>query len=113
MRGLSRHQERASFRIVPSPGFSPGTESYGRDPRGDVLKNDLHVQLREAIRELCARYPDSYWRDLDAQREYPDAFVRALTEAGYLGALIPEEYGGSGLTVSDASVILEEINHCG
>jgi acyl-CoA dehydrogenase len=73
----------------------------------------LRSQLRGAIRDLCAGFPDAYWRDLDSRREYPDAFVKALTEAGYLAALIPEEYGGSGLTVSDASVILEEINHAG
>ena len=77
------------------------------------MPEDLHAQLRGAVRELCARFPDAYWRDLDARREYPDAFVNALTEAGYLAALIPEEYGGAGLTVSDASVILEEINRAG
>ncbi|MEP6832855.1 MAG: acyl-CoA dehydrogenase family protein [Gemmatimonas sp.] len=72
-----------------------------------------HTPLRNAVRELCTQFPDSYWRDLDTRREYPDAFVKALTEAGYLAALIPEEYGGSGLTLSDASVILEEINRNG
>ena len=77
------------------------------------MTDDLHAQLRGAIRELCAGFPDAYWRDLDARREYPDAFVKALTKAGYLAALIPEEYGGSGLTVSDGSVILEEINRNG
>jgi acyl-CoA dehydrogenase len=78
-----------------------------------VTDRDLHAQLRGAIRELCARFPDAYWRELDVRREYPHAFVTALTEAGYLAALIPEEYGGSGLTVADASVILEEINRAG
>jgi acyl-CoA dehydrogenase len=78
-----------------------------------VTDRDLHVALRGAVRDLCARFPDVYWRDLDARRAYPDAFVTALTEAGYLAALIPEEYGGSGLTVADASIILEEINHGG
>lgn len=78
-----------------------------------MTEPDPHTQLREGVRELCGRYPDAYWRDLDGRREYPDAFVKALTEAGYLAALIPEEYGGSGLTVAEASVILEEINHCG
>ncbi|MSR07626.1 MAG: acyl-CoA dehydrogenase [Gemmatimonadetes bacterium] len=73
----------------------------------------MHAQLRGAVRELCAGFPDAYWRDLDSRREYPDAFVKALTKAGYLAALIPEEYGGSGLTVADASVILEEINRQG
>jgi acyl-CoA dehydrogenase len=74
---------------------------------------ELHEDLRHAVRDLCRAYPDSYWRDLDRERAYPDAFVRALTEAGYLAALIPEEYGGSGLGVTEASIILEEINRSG
>ncbi|MBI4500444.1 MAG: acyl-CoA/acyl-ACP dehydrogenase [Gemmatimonadetes bacterium] len=77
------------------------------------MTSDPHGALRGAVHELCARFPDAYWRDLDTSREYPDAFVKALTEAGYLAALIPEEYGGSGLTVAEASVILEEVNRCG
>jgi acyl-CoA dehydrogenase len=72
-----------------------------------------HAALRGAVRELCAGFPDSYWRELDKRRAYPDAFVKALTEAHYLAALIPEEYGGSGLSLSEASVILEEVNHMG
>jgi acyl-CoA dehydrogenase len=78
-----------------------------------VGAEELHQDLRTAVRELCQSFPDSYWRDLDARREYPDAFVKALTEAGYLAALIPEEFGGSGLGVAEASIILEEINHSG
>jgi acyl-CoA dehydrogenase len=74
---------------------------------------DLHKDLRAGVRELCRSFPDTYWRDLDARRAYPDAFVRALTQAGYLGALIPEEFGGSGLGVAEASIILEEINRSG
>ena len=69
--------------------------------------------LRESVREICARFPDEYWRELDARREYPEEFVRAMTEAGHLGALIPEEYGGMGLGLADTSVILEEINRSG
>ena len=65
------------------------------------------------MRELCRRFPDTYWRELDAERAYPETFVRALTEAGYLAALIPEEYGGSALGVTEASIILEEINRAG
>ena len=72
-----------------------------------------HQDLRAAVRDLCKGFPDSYWRDLDARRAYPDAFVKALTDAGYLAALIPEEFGGSGLSVAEASVILEEINRSG
>ena len=74
---------------------------------------DLHRDLRSAVRDLCKAFPDSYWRALDAERAYPDRFVKALTDAGYLAALIPEEYGGSGLGVTEASIILEEINRSG
>jgi acyl-CoA dehydrogenase len=78
-----------------------------------VKANELHHDLRSAVRELCQSFPDSYWRELDARRAYPDAFVKALTDAGYLAALIPEEFGGSGLGVTEASIILEEINRSG
>ena len=71
------------------------------------------MDLRAGVREVCAGFPDSYWRELDRKREYPEAFVRAMTEAGYLGALIPEKYGGWGLSLAEASVILEEVNRCG
>ncbi len=74
---------------------------------------DAHAELRSAVRAVCARYPDAYWRDLDARREYPEAFVAAMTEAGFLGALIPTEYGGMGLGLAATSVILEEINRSG
>jgi acyl-CoA dehydrogenase len=73
----------------------------------------LHQDLRRGVRDLCKAFPDGYWRALDAARSYPDAFVRALTGAGYLAALIPEEYGGSGLGVTEASIILEEVNRTG
>jgi len=74
---------------------------------------ELHHDLRSAVRELCARFSDTYWRDLDREGGYPEEFVKTLTEAGYLAALIPEEYGGSGLGISEASIILEEVNHSG
>jgi acyl-CoA dehydrogenase len=74
---------------------------------------DLHDSLRKGVRELCQRFPDPYWRELDAKREYPTEFVRTLTEAGYLAALIPEEYGGAGLAITEAAIILEEINRAG
>ncbi|MBI3494242.1 MAG: acyl-CoA/acyl-ACP dehydrogenase [Acidobacteria bacterium] len=74
---------------------------------------ELHHDLRNAVRDLCKGFPDSYWRELDAARAYPEAFVNALTAAGYLAALIPEEFGGSGLGVTEASIILEEINRSG
>jgi acyl-CoA dehydrogenase len=69
--------------------------------------------IRDAVRALCARYPDEYWRGLDRDSAYPEEFVRALTTAGWLGALIPTAYGGGGLGLADASVILEEINAAG
>jgi acyl-CoA dehydrogenase len=69
--------------------------------------------LRKAVYDLCQLYPGSYWRELDEKREYPEAFVQELTKAGYLAALIPEAYGGSGLGILEASLILEEINHSG
>jgi acyl-CoA dehydrogenase len=69
-------------------------------------------QLRREIREVCARFPGEYWRGLEPDR-YPTEFVEALTAGGWLGALIPEEYGGAGLDLTSASVILEEINHSG
>ncbi|HEX4566850.1 MAG TPA: acyl-CoA dehydrogenase family protein [Vicinamibacterales bacterium] len=74
---------------------------------------DLHEDLRAGVRALCREFPDAYWRDLDAKHAYPEAFVKALTDAGYLAALIPEEYGGSGLGVTEASIIMEEINRSG
>ncbi len=69
--------------------------------------------VREAVRGVCARFPDQYWRRIDAEGAYPEEFVAALGEAGWLGVLIPEEYGGAGLGVGEASVILEEINRQG
>jgi acyl-CoA dehydrogenase len=74
---------------------------------------DLHADLRSGVRDLCKAFPDGYWRSLDAARAYPADFVKALTGAGYLAALIPEEYGGSGLGVTEASIILEEVNRSG
>ena len=81
---------------------------------------DLHITLTEeqqalkkAVADLCQLYPGSYWRELDAKREYPEAFVQELSKAGYLAALIPEAYGGSGLGILEGGLILEEINHSG
>ena len=70
---------------------------------------DPHAEIREGVRKLCAAFPGEYWRKLDQIRGYPTEFVTALTEAGYLGALIPEEYGGAGLPLSAAAAILETI----
>src|ERR1700728_1687701 len=70
---------------------------------------DPHAEIRQEVAKLCARFPGEYWRKLDQERAYPTAFVRALTEAGYLAALIPEEYGGAGLTLSAAAGTRETV----
>jgi alkylation response protein AidB-like acyl-CoA dehydrogenase len=74
---------------------------------------DDHADIREAVAKLCAQFPGEYWRKLDREMAYPKAFVDALTEAGYLSVLIPEEYGGAGLKLSAAAAILEEIQRAG
>ena len=74
---------------------------------------DEHQEIRDAVRVLCRQFPDAYFRAIDAQRAYPEAFVDALIDAGWLSAMIPEAYGGSGLGLTAASVIMEEINRCG
>ncbi len=74
---------------------------------------DAHQDIRDAVRALCAQFPADYFRQIDDERGYPEAFVNALTEAGWLAALIPQEYGGSGLGLVEASVIMEEINRAG
>ncbi len=74
---------------------------------------DEQRALKAAVYELCKQYTPEYWRELDAKREYPEAFVTELTKAGYLAALIPQEYGGAGLGMMEAALILEEINHSG
>jgi hypothetical protein len=78
-----------------------------------TASHETYPDIREGMRALCARFPGEYWRGLDRERAYPSEFVRALTEAGYLAALIPEEYGGSGLPVSAAAAILEEVHASG
>ena len=74
---------------------------------------ESHRQIRAAVRDLCSRFPGEYWRKLDEARAYPEEFVRALTAAGWLSSLIPEEYGGAGLGITEASIILEEVNRSG
>jgi len=74
---------------------------------------DSYQDIRDAIKDLCAQFPDEYHRKVDHDRVYPEAFVDALTQAGWLAALIPTEYGGSGLGLAEASVIMEEINRNG
>ncbi|MFZ7318983.1 acyl-CoA dehydrogenase family protein [Comamonas jiangduensis] len=79
----------------------------------ELTQSNNHHEIRDAIRDLCAAFPDEYFRKVDEARAYPEQFVNALTEAGWMAALIPQEYGGSGLGLTEASVIMEEINRCG
>lgn len=78
-----------------------------------MFEAEDHKEIRESVRKLCERFPGEYWRKLDFDRKYPSEFVNALTEAGYLATLIPEEYGGAGLTLSAAAAVLEEIQRAG
>lgn len=74
---------------------------------------DPYQEIRDAVRDLCAHFPDAYFRAIDAERSYPETFVAELTKSGWLAAMIPQEFGGSGLGLSEASVIMEEINKAG
>src|SRR5258708_17022219 len=76
-------------------------------------QQDEYSDIRDAVTKLCAQFPGEYWRKLDREMAYPSAFVDALTQAGYLSVLIPEEYGGAGLKLSAAAAILEEIQRAG
>jgi acyl-CoA dehydrogenase len=86
-------------------GVGPGVDPFADPPE--------IVQLRRDVRALCMQFPDAYWRDLDQRREYPEAFVQTLTDAGWLAALIPEKYGGLGYGLREAAAILQEINQNG
>src|SRR3954470_13848943 len=77
------------------------------------LSRDNFPELREAVAELCKQFDSAYWQKVDEARAYPEAFVEALTKAGWMSALIPEEYGGSGLSLTEASVIMEEVSRSG
>ena len=79
----------------------------------EQTQSNNYTEIRDAVRDLCKSFPDEYFRQVDEQRAYPEAFVDALTQAGWMAALIPHEYGGSGLGLTEASVIMEEINRCG
>ena len=79
----------------------------------EIDTSGQYSELRRGVRGLCARFGGEYWRRLDGERGYPVEFVEAMTAAGFLAALIPEEYGGGGATIAEASVILEEVNRSG
>jgi acyl-CoA dehydrogenase len=81
--------------------------------KNDIPTPDQYQELREALRDLCGQFDSAYWQKVDEVRGYPEKFVDALTQAGWLAALIPTEYGGSGLGLAEASVIMEEINFSG
>ena len=80
-----------------------------------MLENykDKHLEIRQGVRSLCDQFPAEYHRKIDAEKEYPEDFVEALTKEGWMSALIPEDYGGSGLSLTEATVIMEEINRAG
>ncbi len=82
-------------------------------PIKDLDENEDITQIRESVRRLCADFPGEYWRALDREGAYPSEFVKALSDAGYLSVLIPEQYGGSGLPISTAAAILEEVQRSG
>ena len=78
-----------------------------------VALGEDYPELRQSVRKICERYPGAYWRRLEAEQAYPTEFIAELTESGFLASLIPEEYGGSGLPLRAAAVILEEVNASG
>ena len=80
---------------------------------GSAVADTAHAELREGVRALCAQFDSAYWQKVDEARAYPEAFVDALTGAGWMAALIPEQYGGSGLSLTEATVIMEEISRSG
>ena len=79
----------------------------------DFSLSEEQGAIRGAVAEICARFPDEYWREADARGDYPQDFVAALTEGGWLSILVPEEYGGAGLGMTEAAIVLEEINRSG
>lgn len=87
------------------------SDSASKDPGGmiNVPVGEDYPEIREAVQRVCAKFPGEYWRKLDAEEAYPTEFINAMTEAGFLAALIPEEYGGSGMPLRAAAVILEEV----
>jgi acyl-CoA dehydrogenase len=96
------------------PGkHAAGTERRARGGKMQTVADGAHEDIRQAVRALCAGFPAEYHRRIDQERGYPEEFVNALTSAGWMAALIPEDYGGSGLGLTEASIIMEEINRSG
>ena len=121
------------LKILEVPPFPPRLDGHEQLSTSDVAfkkLNSIHFRvrrkkamessvqedrqaIRQGVRELCKNFPSAYWRDVDKHEKYPQEFVNALTDSEYLAALIPEEYGGAGLGVTEAGIILEEINRSG
>jgi acyl-CoA dehydrogenase len=109
------HRDRSAY-VLSTCGSSGGGDLHSLLQEGSAMTAPAatdHPEIRDAVRALCSQFPDEYFRKVDAERAYPEAFVDALTKAGWMAALIPQEYGGSGLGLTEASVIMEEINRCG
>jgi len=113
--GLSVAKSGFGKRQLASPLVSGTviTVTQLHDKRTMTTHAEQYQDIRDGIRSLCAQFPDEYFRKVDEVRGYPEEFVIALTQAGWLAALIPQEFGGSGLSMTEASVIMEEINRCG
>lgn len=95
-------------------GGDTEVDDNGRVKSPAVTSSDPpHAQIRTAVGRVCQGFPSSYWQDLDRERQYPEAFVAAMTASGLLGALVPKEFGGLGLSMTEASVIVEEVNRSG
>src|SRR5438105_7855301 len=91
-----------------------GANGVGEGADGVVVAlGEDYPELRQSVRKICEKYPGAYWRQLEDEQAYPTRFIEELTEGGFLASLIPEEYGGSGLPLRAAAVILEEINASG
>src|SRR5260370_36129350 len=118
-RDRRRREYRAGPHRVNSPLLCTILSSSGGEERGmtdtttTVALGEDYPELRESVRKICERYPGPYWRNLETEQAYPTEFITELTQGGFLASLIPEEYGGSGLPLRAAAVILEEINASG
>jgi hypothetical protein len=111
-RSTTRWPSRSGSAWKRKPAAPATTEKKAARPMNNA--NDKRFpDIRDAVRDLCAQFPNEYFRKIDEARGYPAEFVEALTKAGWMAALIPQEYGGSGLGLTEASVIMEEINRCG
>jgi acyl-CoA dehydrogenase len=100
-------------RVISRLGCNPMTESVANDGPVQLTLGETYPEIRELVRRICSDFPGSYWRALEEKQAYPTEFVAALTKAGLLGSLIPEEYGGLGMPLGAAAATLEEIHASG